>query len=227
MPPGGSKSIAALNKAELAACVAPSASWHTDYRDTAYIYIGNLPHALSEGDIITIFSQYGRPVHIHLARDKETGKSRGFAWLKYYDQRSTDLAVDNLDGADVLGRGIKVDHARYKLKEGERETVGETDQEDEGGSDGRGGTPERRVEDVDNEDPMMGYLRERERERKGRDALRKRGGRDASRRRRTEKGRDESRRRRRRRRSTSPLGSSDSDERGYRRRRRRSDSIDS
>lgn len=95
------------------------ASWHADYRDTAYVYIGGLPFDLSEGDILTIFSQFGEPVHLNLVRDKETGKSRGFAFLKYEDQRSTDLAVDNLGGATVMGRMLRVDHVRYKRREEE------------------------------------------------------------------------------------------------------------
>ncbi|KAF2764719.1 hypothetical protein EJ03DRAFT_320737 [Teratosphaeria nubilosa] len=115
------RNVERLNALELEKVVPPNASWHTDYRDTAYIYIGGLPFELSEGDILTIFSQYGNPVHINLARDKETGKSRGFAFLKYEDQRSCDLAVDNLSGASVLGRLVSVDHTRYKLKEGEKE----------------------------------------------------------------------------------------------------------
>lgn len=56
---------------------------------------------------------------MNLVRDKETGKSRGFAFLKYEDQRSTDLAVDNLGGAVVMNRTLKVDHTRYKRKEDE------------------------------------------------------------------------------------------------------------
>ena len=56
---------------------------------------------------------------MNLVRDKETGKSKGFAFLKYEDQRSTDLAVDNLGGATVLGRVLKVDHTRYKKKDEE------------------------------------------------------------------------------------------------------------
>ena len=113
----------ALNKLELQNAVPPSASWHADYRDTAYIYIGGLPFELSEGDVVTIFSQFGEPTYINLVRDKETGKSRGFAFLKYEDQRSTDLAVDNLGGAVIMGRTLKVDHTRYKKKD---------DQPDEG-----------------------------------------------------------------------------------------------
>lgn len=58
-------------------------------------------------------------MHLNLVRDKETGKSRGFAFLKYEDQRSTDLAVDNLGGATVLGRVLRVDHVRYKRRDDE------------------------------------------------------------------------------------------------------------
>ena len=111
------REIQNLNKRELEQGVSTEASWHADYRDTAYIYIGGLPLDLSEGDIITIFSQFGEPVYINLIRDKETGKSKGFAFLKYEDQRSTDLAVDNLGGATVMGRVLKVDHTRYKKKD--------------------------------------------------------------------------------------------------------------
>ena len=53
-------------------------------------------------------------------RDKETGKSRGFAFLAYEDQRSTVLAVDNLSGSRVAGRTVRVDHVdNYKIKRAE------------------------------------------------------------------------------------------------------------
>lgn len=115
------REVQRLNDRELERVVPPNASWHTDYRDTAYIYIGGLPLELSEGDVVTIFSQYGEPVWVRLMRDKETGKSKGFAWLKYEDQRSCDLAVDNLGGATVMGRLLAVDHTRYKKKDDEDE----------------------------------------------------------------------------------------------------------
>lgn len=69
--------------------------------------------------MITIFSQFGEPVFVKLVRDKETGKSKGFGWLKYEDQRSCDLAVDNLGGAEISGRLVRVDHARYKARDDE------------------------------------------------------------------------------------------------------------
>ncbi|PHH54376.1 RNA-binding motif protein, X-linked 2 [Ceratocystis fimbriata CBS 114723] len=182
------RAIQALNQKEIENGISPNASWHVDYRDTAFVYFGGLPLELSEGDIITIFSQFGEPVFIKLARDKETGKSRGFGWLKYEDQRSTDLAVDNLGGATIGGRMISVDHARYKFRDDEDPDEGkidwetmqrqagqsaetdlsETGNEDEDGTDteGRRHRPMLKeekelallIQEHDDEDPMKEFL---------------------------------------------------------------------
>lgn len=148
------RAIQQLNKRELEAGISPEGSWHTDYRDTAFVYIGGLAFELSEGDIITIFSQYGEPVWVKLARDKETGKSRGFAWIKYEDQRSCDLAVDNLGGATIMDRVIRVDHARYKPRDDEDmrdNTMGDVDMDAANDEDG-GRRKRRKSEESESED---------------------------------------------------------------------------
>ncbi|KAL8908384.1 MAG: hypothetical protein Q9171_005471 [Xanthocarpia ochracea] len=168
----GIREIQRLNKLELENGVPPEASWHRDHADSAYIYIGGLPFDLSEGDIITIFSQFGEPTFVKLVRDKETGKSKGFAFLKYEDQRSTDLAVDNLGGATVMGRVLKVDHTKYERRDDDEE--GEQQMQN-GAADGDAkGDTEREAErrpmlkeekelaallgDHDEDDPMKEYL---------------------------------------------------------------------
>ena len=102
-------------------------------------------------------------------RDKDTGKSKGFAFLKYEDQRSTELAVDNLGGATVLGRVLRVDHARYTAGEGEGGEQGGGGAE-AGGGDGDGEAEteremlpeeralERLLLEHDEEDPMKEFL---------------------------------------------------------------------
>ncbi|EGP92384.1 uncharacterized protein MYCGRDRAFT_107156 [Zymoseptoria tritici IPO323] len=154
------RQIERLNQTELEKVIPSNASWHTDYRDTAYLYIGGLPFELSEGDILTIFSQYGNPVHINLVRDKETGKSRGFCFLKYEDQRSCDLAVDNLSGAGVMGKVLSVDHTRYKKKEGEVEGIGdeeadEVDDTDKEGDDRRKRRRTASISESEEERPLI------------------------------------------------------------------------
>lgn len=108
------KSIQRINERELENGIMDSErSWHHQYKDQAYVYIGGLNKELTEGDILTVFSQYGIPVDIYLVRDKVTGDSKGFAYLKYEDQRSTILAVDNLNGSTIGGRKIQVDHTSF------------------------------------------------------------------------------------------------------------------
>lgn len=59
--------------------------------------------------------RYGEVMDVNLPRDKQTGKTKGFGFLMYEDQRSTILAVDNLNGAKVLDRTLRVDHVKqYK-----------------------------------------------------------------------------------------------------------------
>lgn len=70
--------------------------------------------------------RYGEIVDVNMPRDKDTGKAKGFGFVMYEDQRSTVLAVDNLNGGTVVDRTIRVDHVKnYKqpkveTTEGER-----------------------------------------------------------------------------------------------------------
>ena len=62
---------------------------------------------------------------VNLPRDKNTGKTRGFGFLMYEDQRSTILAVDNLNGAKVLDRTLRVDHVKNYKQVREKNDKGE------------------------------------------------------------------------------------------------------
>ncbi|KAK0415915.1 hypothetical protein QR680_012190 [Steinernema hermaphroditum] len=105
-----------MNEREMALGINTKSSWHQKYCDSAWIYIGGLDYGLNEGDIISVFSQYGEVVNINLIRDKKTGKSRGFAFLCYEDQSSTVLAVVNLNGISLVRRLLRVDHVEeYKV----------------------------------------------------------------------------------------------------------------
>ncbi|XP_009560605.2 RNA-binding motif protein, X-linked 2 isoform X2 [Cuculus canorus] len=109
------KLINELNAREAELGVQEAVSWHAEYKDSAWVFVGGLHYQLTEGDVICVFSQYGEVVNINLVRDKKTGKSKGFCFLCYEDQRSTILAVDNFNGIKIKGRTIRVDHvANYR-----------------------------------------------------------------------------------------------------------------
>jgi len=109
--------IQRINEIELErGLVNTSASWHTKYSKSAWCYAGNLPLELSEGDVLCFMSQFGEIEDIHLVRDADTGKSKGFAFVKYEDARSCILAVDNFCGMKILNRSIRIDHVeKYRL----------------------------------------------------------------------------------------------------------------
>jgi RNA-binding motif X-linked protein 2 len=110
------KAIQRLNEEELRLGISGKASWHSEYQGSAYVFVGGIPFGMNEGDVSTVFSQCGEIVDCNIPRDSETGKSKGFAFIGYADQRSTVLAVDNFNGAFICGRAVKVDHvAQYKL----------------------------------------------------------------------------------------------------------------
>lgn len=110
------RAITKLNDEELRLGILTKGSWHERYERSSYIHIAGLPYEMNEGDVAIVFSQFGEIVDVHLVRDKETGKSRGFGFLCYEDQRSTILAVDNLNGCELGKRHILVDHVeKYRV----------------------------------------------------------------------------------------------------------------
>lgn len=134
--------IERINERELALGVPFEASWHQKYASSAWVFVGGLPFELSEGDVLCVLSQFGEIEDVHLVRDTTTGRSRGFAFLKFEDQRSTVLAVDNLNGARVLERVLRVDHVlQYKLPKEVRERHENADESDDGDEKEKAGGP--------------------------------------------------------------------------------------
>lgn len=114
------RAIQRLNDLELSRGYSEASSWHQDYSDSAYVHVSGLSYDLTEGDILAVFSQYGTIVDLNVVRDRETGKSKGFAFIGYENQKSTNLVVDNFNGITLLGGGrkLKVDHCKnYKRPE--------------------------------------------------------------------------------------------------------------
>lgn len=138
------REIQRLNEKELQRGTAGmEGSWHGQYKDSAWVFVGSLPLQLSEGDVLCVMSQWGEIEDLHLVRDKGTGKSKGFAFLKYEDQRSTILAVDNMNGIKLLERTLRVDHKeKYSLPKEVLEKAEEKEKARlEAGEDGGGGEP--------------------------------------------------------------------------------------
>jgi RNA recognition motif-containing protein len=82
------------------------------------IYVGNLSFQATEDDIKDVFAEYGEVTRVSLPIDRETGKKRGFAFVDMAQEAHEDAAIAELDGAEWLGRELRVNKARPRTDEG-------------------------------------------------------------------------------------------------------------
>lgn len=76
------------------------------------IYVGNLSFQAEEEDIREVFAEYGKVNRVSLPTDRETGRKRGFAFVDMENETEEDAAIAELDGAEWLGRELKVNKAK-------------------------------------------------------------------------------------------------------------------
>lgn len=76
------------------------------------IYVGNLSYEVTEADLNVVFSDYGSVKRVHVPTDRETGRPRGFAFVELDTRAEESNAIETLDGAEWMGRTMKVDEAR-------------------------------------------------------------------------------------------------------------------
>jgi RNA recognition motif-containing protein len=78
------------------------------------IYVSNLSFAVKDEDLREFFAEYGEVSSAKVITDKFTNRSRGFAFVEMPDETAGQKAIQELDGAMVDGRSIKVNVARPK-----------------------------------------------------------------------------------------------------------------
>ena len=76
------------------------------------IYVGNLSYKVTEEDLRTAFAEYGKVSRVQLPTDRETGRPRGFAFVEMETETEEAAAIEALDGAEWMGRDLKVNKAR-------------------------------------------------------------------------------------------------------------------
>lgn len=76
------------------------------------IYIGNLNYEAKEQDITEVFAEYGTVKSVTIPLDRETERPRGFAFVEMSTDDEEQAAITALDGAEWMGRSLKVNKAR-------------------------------------------------------------------------------------------------------------------
>jgi RNA recognition motif-containing protein len=76
------------------------------------IYVGNISYRATADDLSEVFAEYGSVKRVSLPMDRETGRMRGFAFVELEEETQEDSAIAELDGAEWMGRQLKVNKAK-------------------------------------------------------------------------------------------------------------------
>ena len=82
------------------------------------IFVGNLDFSATEASIRSLFEPFGNIERVNLVTDRDTGRSRGFAFVEMTDAAEADKAIAALNGSDQNGRALNVNEARPKTEGG-------------------------------------------------------------------------------------------------------------
>ncbi|MHC4082919.1 MAG: RNA recognition motif domain-containing protein [Planctomycetota bacterium] len=78
------------------------------------IYVGNISFNTDEAALRTAFSEHGDVDEVAVITDRDTGRSRGFAFVTMPDDSAARAAMDALNGKELDGRTLNVNEARAK-----------------------------------------------------------------------------------------------------------------
>ncbi|MEA5500879.1 RNA-binding protein [Limnoraphis robusta Tam1] len=82
------------------------------------IYVGNLSYQVTEEELRSVFAEYGTVKQISIPSDRETGRPRGFAFVEMDAEAQEEAAIEKLDGAEWMGRDLKVNKAKPREDRG-------------------------------------------------------------------------------------------------------------
>lgn len=76
------------------------------------IYVGNLPHNVTEEDLQQAFKDFGEVASVKIIKDRYSGESRGFGFVEMPDKAEAQSAINGLNGKELKGQALKVNEAR-------------------------------------------------------------------------------------------------------------------
>jgi RNA recognition motif-containing protein len=106
------------------------------------LFVGNLSWGTTEDDLRAAFGKFGPLGDVKVITDRDTGKSRGFAFVTFENAADADKAIAERNGYDLDGRSLRVNEAENR----DRSDGGGSHGHDRGGGDRRGGGGRRRNE---------------------------------------------------------------------------------
>ncbi len=80
------------------------------------IYVGNLSFRATEEDVRSAFAAHGEVASVNIIMDRETGRSRGFAFVEMPNSDEANTAIEATNGKEIAGRGVTVNEAKPRTE---------------------------------------------------------------------------------------------------------------
>ena len=80
------------------------------------IYVGNLSWQTDENELRETFAPYGEVVSAQIITDRESGRSRGFAFVEMENDAEAKEAISAVDNKEIAGRQVKVNEAKPRTE---------------------------------------------------------------------------------------------------------------
>lgn len=103
------------------------------------LYVGNLPYSADGAQLAQIFSAYGEVVESRVVTDRDSGQSKGFAFVEMGSEDAARGAIAGLNGSVLGDRALRVDMATERQAGGPMRSGGYGDRGDRSGGSGRSG----------------------------------------------------------------------------------------
>ena len=84
------------------------------------IFVGNLPFRAEREDVVQLFAPFGEVLNCSLPIERDTGRKRGFAFIEMADEALESTAIDGLQGAELMGRPLRINKAEPRGSGGSR-----------------------------------------------------------------------------------------------------------
>ena len=84
------------------------------------IFVGNLPFRAEREDVSQLFAPFGEVLNCSLPLERDTGRKRGFAFIEMADEAIESTAIDGLQGAELMGRPLRINRAEPRGSGGSR-----------------------------------------------------------------------------------------------------------
>jgi cold-inducible RNA-binding protein len=78
------------------------------------LFVGNIPHSTTEAELRTLFEPHGAIEQVSIVTERDTGRSRGFAFVEMTDSAEAEKAIAALNGTQLGGRTLNINEARPK-----------------------------------------------------------------------------------------------------------------